>query len=183
MRNLPIRSRSSRGTRPATAPACANHSIDRSVLPSRRLLRAGPITITSGGTYVGHWVSSSSTPRRYDPDGTTRDHRKFHHREHGRGSPCLAIGHRRPGYDPANRVQRDRRRLRACDRPAPALIRPSKVRLLTLCRSTRRQKSKKDVNGPTSLRLAMMDSTAPSPTFLIAAMPNRMAPPTTAKCF
>ena len=35
------------------------------------------------------------------------------------------------------------------------------MRLLTLCRSTRRQNSKKDLKGPVLFRISMIDSTAP----------------------
>ena len=54
----------------------------------------------------------------------------------------------------------------------------STTRRLMVCRSTRRQKSSSETNGPGSSppsRTATIASIAPSPTFLMAAMPKRIA--------
>ena len=62
----------------------------------------------------------------------------------------------------------------------------STTRRLTARRSTRSQKSKSERKGPSLARAARMASTAPSPTFLMAASPKRMWPTswpgTTVKC-
>ena len=65
---------------------------------------------------------------------------------------------------------------------APALTSDSKTRLLTLRRSTRRARSSSEANGPATSeasprpsRAATIDSIAPSPTFLMAARPKRIA--------
>ncbi len=65
---------------------------------------------------------------------------------------------------------------------APALMSDSTTRLLTVRRSTRRQRSSRLVNGPAASevserpsRAATIASIAPSPTFLMAARPKRMA--------
>ena len=46
-------------------------------------------------------------------------------------------------------------------------------------RSIRPQKSASDRNGPSAERAAMIDSIAPSPTFLTASRPYRIASPST----
>ena len=56
---------------------------------------------------------------------------------------------------------------------APALTRLSRTRLLTSRRSTSSHRRFSDVSRPDSRRAASIDSTAPSPTFLIAPSPKR----------
>ena len=51
----------------------------------------------------------------------------------------------------------------------------STTRRFTARRSTRSQNSNIDLNGPPAERAVRIASTAPSPTFLIAASPKRMA--------
>ena len=64
---------------------------------------------------------------------------------------------------------------------APHLTSDSSARLLTTCGSTRSVKSQIVVNGPPSLRAAMIARAALSPTFLTALRPKRILPSTTAK--
>ena len=54
---------------------------------------------------------------------------------------------------------------------APALIRFSRMRLLTAFESRRVEKSSSDLKGPFASRSATAWAIAPSPTFLIAASP------------
>jgi hypothetical protein len=64
----------------------------------------------------------------------------------------------------------------------PLLMNDSMTRRFTALKSTRSQKSKSDLKGPSFFRASRIDSTAPSPTFLIAASPKRMSfSPTTVK--
>ena len=63
---------------------------------------------------------------------------------------------------------------------APLLMSASRVRLLASCESTRAQKSKTEVKGP-SARAAMIASMAPRPTPFTAFRPKRILPSTTVK--
>ena len=62
---------------------------------------------------------------------------------------------------------------------APHLISDSITRLLTVCRSWRRQNSSSEVYAPLVPRSRTICSTAPSPTFLTAPSPKRMPPDST----
>ena len=64
---------------------------------------------------------------------------------------------------------------------APDLMRLSSARPFTTPISTRSQKSKSPVNGPSSSRASTMLRIAFSPTFLTAFRPNRMRSSTTRK--
>ena len=57
----------------------------------------------------------------------------------------------------------------------PLLMKLSTTRRFTARRSTRSQNSNIDLNGPPAERAVRIASTAPSPTFLMAASPKRMA--------
>jgi hypothetical protein len=70
---------------------------------------------------------------------------------------------------------------RPVESSAPHLTSDSSARLFTTCGSTRSVKSQIDVNGPPPLRAAIIERTAPSPTFFTAFSPKRILPSTTAK--
>ena len=71
-------------------------------------------------------------------------------------------------------------RLAPVESKAPHLIRDSMTRLFTFFKSTRSQKSYREVKGP-SLRYSITASMALSPTFFTAASPKRILSPSTVK--
>ena len=73
------------------------------------------------------------------------------------------------------------RRVAPVESSAPHFTKDSRARLFTSCGSTRSQKSQMEVKCPPSSRAAMIDRTAPSPTFLTAFRPKRIFASTTAK--
>ena len=62
-------------------------------------------------------------------------------------------------------------------------MRHSTARLLNFRISTRWQKSKNETKGPSAPRAARIVAIGPSPTFLIAAKPNRIPSAATEKSF
>jgi hypothetical protein len=73
------------------------------------------------------------------------------------------------------------RRVAPVESSAPHFTSDSSARLFTSCGSTRSQKSQMDVKCPPSSRAAIIERTAPSPTFFTAFRPKRIFSSTTAK--